>query len=90
MKSHLTMAAAVANGEADLAIGTERVSRQMDGIDFIPLEEERFDIVIKKALFDTEPIQKLMHVLNSRAFRIEISHFSGNDYRDLGKIIAEV
>lgn len=90
MKSHLTMAASVANGEADLAIGTERVSRQMDGIDFIPLEEERFDIVIKKALFDTEPIQKLMHVLNSRAFRIEISHFSGNDYRDLGKIIAEV
>ena len=84
------MAAAVANGEADLAIGTERVSRQMDGIDFIPLEEERFDIVIKRAIFDTEPIQKLMYVLNSQAFRVELSHFSGNDYRDLGKIIAEV
>ena len=80
----------MANGEADLAIGTDRVSRQMDGIYFIPLEEERFDIVIKKSLFDTEPIQKLMHVLNSQAFRVEISHFSGNDYRDLGKIIAEV
>ena len=90
MKSHLTMAAAVANGEADLAIGTERVSRQMDGIDFIPLKEERFDIVIKKEGLDTIPVQKLLQVLNSTAFRNEIAHFSGNDYRDLGKIMAEV
>lgn len=90
MKSHLTMAAAVANGEADLAIGTERVSRQMDGIDFIPLEEERFDIVIKKEMLATEPVQKLLQILNSHAFRSEIVHFSGNDYRDLGKRIAEV
>ena len=90
MKSHLTMAAAVANGEADLAIGTERVSRQMDGIDFIPLEEERFDIVIKKELLDTAPVQKLLQILNSEGFSRELAHFSGNDYRDLGKIIAEV
>ena len=90
MKSHLTMAAAVANGEADLAIGTERVSRQMDGIDFIPLEEERFDIVIKKEMLAAEPVQKMLQILNSHAFRSEIVHFSGNDYRDLGKRIAEV
>ena len=44
MRSHLTVAAAIADGEADLAIGTERVSRQIDGIDFIPLMEERFDL----------------------------------------------
>ena len=30
MKSHLTMAAAIAAGEADLAIGTERISRQIE------------------------------------------------------------
>ena len=45
MKSHLTMAAAIAAGEADLAIGTERISRQIDGLDFIPLMEERYDLV---------------------------------------------
>ena len=46
MKSHLTMAAAIAAGEADLAIGTERISRQIEDLDFIPLLEERFDFVI--------------------------------------------
>ena len=90
MKSHLTMAAAVANGEADLAIGTERISRQMEGLGFIPLMEERFDFVIKKELMDTEAVKKLLKVLNSPEFRREVAHFSGNDYRELGKIICEV
>ena len=90
MKSHLTMAAAIAAGEADVAIGTERISRQIENLDFIPLLEERFDFVIKKEMMETEPVKKLMKVLNDPAFRKEIAHFSGNDYRDLGKIITEV
>ena len=90
MKSHLTMAAAIANGEADLAIGTERISRQMDGIDFIPLLEERFDFVVKKDYLNTNAGKALMKVLHNPAFRKEIAHFSGNDYRDMGKIISEV
>ena len=90
MKSHLTMAAAIAAGEADLAIGTERISRQIENLDFIPLMEERFDFVIKKEMMETEAVQKLLSVLRSPAFRREVSHFSGNDYRDLGKIICEV
>ena len=90
MKSHLTMAAAVAAGDADLAIGTERISHQIENLDFIPLLEERFDFVIKKDMFHTEAAQKLMKILADPAFRKEIAHFSGNDYRDLGRIITEV
>ena len=90
MKSHLTMAAAVAAGEADLAIGTERISRQIEDLDFIPLLEERFDFVIKKELMETEAVQTLLKVLRSPEFRKEIARFSGNDYRDLGKVMTEV
>ena len=90
MKSHLTMAQAIANGEADLAIGTERVSKQMEGLEFIPLLEERFDLVIRKEAMETEEMQKLLGILRSPALRSEIAAFSGNDYRDLGKIIMEV
>ena len=90
MRSHLTMAAAIAEGEADLAIGTERISRQMEGIDFIPLLEERYDIAVKKARLDSPPVQKLRLVMTQPAFRRELSRFSGNDYRDSGKIIQEV
>ena len=90
MSSHLTMAAAIAAGEADIAIGTERVSRQVENLDFIPLLEERFDLVMQKKAMNSEPIKKLLEILNTPAFRREAAHFSGNDYRDLGKIIMEV
>ena len=90
MRSHLTVAAAIADGEADLAIGTERVTRQIDGIDFIPLVEERFDLVFKKSELEREPVQKLIELLQQPAFRRELAGFSGNDYRDLGRIIMEV
>jgi len=90
MKSHLTMAAAIAEGEADLAIGTERISRQIEGIDFIPLLEERYDLVFRRAALHTPAMQILLDTLNSAPFRREIAPFSGNDYRDLGKIVAEV
>lgn len=90
MRSHLTMAAAIAEGEADLAIGTERISRQIEGLDFIPLLEERFDLVVRREFLETKAAEALLDILRSAAFKKEIRHFSGNDYRDMGKIIAEV
>ena len=90
MKSHLTIADAIADGTADLAIGTERVSHQIDGIDFIPLLEERFDFVIKKDLMETDGVRQMLRIMNSTAFQREVAHISGNDYRDMGKIITEV
>lgn len=90
MSSHLTMAAAIASGEADLAIGTERISHQIDGLDFIPLLEERFDLVLRRDALNDPAVKKLLEILNSPVFRREVAPFSGNDYRDLGKIIMEV
>ena len=90
MKSHLTMAAAIADGEADLALGTERISRQIDGLDFIPLLEERYDLVLRRDTMETPEGEAILQILRSPAFVKEIRHFTGNDYRDMGKIIAEV
>ena len=90
MRSHLTMAAAIADGEADLAIGTERISHQIEGLDFIPLLEERYDLVMRREALMTSAGEAILEILRSAAFKKEISHFTGNNYRDLGKIIAEV
>ena len=89
MRSHLTMAAAIADGEADLAIGTERIARQIEGLDFISLLQERFDLVVHRELLESSEGEELLEILRS-SFRKELRHFSGNDYRDLGKIVAEV
>ena len=80
----------MAEGEADLALGTERISTQIDGIDFIPLLKESYDLVVRKSLLETSVGHKLEEVLMSPIFHRELAHFTGNDYRDLGKIIEEV
>lgn len=90
MSSHLTMAAAVAAGDADLAIGTERVSRQIGNLEFIPLLEERFDLVLRKDSMEDPAVNKMLEILSSPVFHREVAPFSGNDYRDLGKVIMEV
>ncbi|MDO4989955.1 MAG: helix-turn-helix transcriptional regulator [Eubacteriales bacterium] len=90
MKSHLTMAAAIAAGEADLAVGTERISRQIEGLDFIPLLQERYDLAVHREFLETDEGETLLEILRSEAFKKEILPFSGNDYRDLGRIAAEV
>ena len=90
MKSHLTMAAAIAAGEADLAIGTERISHQIEGLGFIPLLQERFDLAVHREFLETDEGESLLEILRSESFKKEILPFSGNDYRDLGKIVAEV
>ena len=86
MKSHLTMAAAVADGEADLALGTERVSKQMEGIEFIPLLEESLDLAVRRDSLESEPVKALLKILMSNDFRREAGRFSGNDYRDMGAV----
>lgn len=90
MGSHLTVAAAIASGEADLAIGTERISRQIDGIDFIPLLTERYDLALRQSALRSGPGEALLEILRSELFKKEIRPFSGNDCRDMGKIIREV
>ncbi|MDO4983300.1 MAG: helix-turn-helix transcriptional regulator [Eubacteriales bacterium] len=89
MRSHLTMAAAIAEGEADLGLGTERVSRQLEGIEFVPLIEERYDLVVKSSFLKEPVMRALPELFRSPSFRKEISCFSGNNYRDMGRIITE-
>lgn len=90
MGSHLTMASAIASGEADIGLGTERVSKQLDGLSFIPLINERYDLAIRKNQFNTSNISGLIKLLRSEYFYRAVSSISGNDYSDIGEIVAEV
>lgn len=88
--SHLTLANAVAKGEADVGLGTERVTRQVDNLEFVPLQEERYDLIIKRSILDYPEVRTMLQILNSSEFRAELSGISGNDYRDLGRVMAEI
>lgn len=88
--SHLAVASTVARGDADVGIGIEKAAQQVQGIDFIPLQVERYDIVIRKADADKPLFQALIAALRSKAFLNEVQGIGGYDLSQTGQIVDEV
>lgn len=88
--SHLAVASTVARGEADVAVGNEKAVLQVEGVDFIPIQKERYDLIVKKEDMDTPPMQAVMDILNSKEFQSELVGIGGYDISETGKIMAEV
>lgn len=88
--SHLAVASAVARGEADVGMGIEKVSLQVRGIDFIPLQKERYELVMKKEDVDKPPYRAVLEIIKSQDFKNELLGLGDYDLTETGKIIAEV
>lgn len=87
--SHLAVASCVARGEADVGLGAEKAASQFRDIDFLPLQKERYDLVIRREDADKPQFKALLAVLRSAAFKSELSGMGGYDLTQTGEIIAE-
>ncbi|WP_455538543.1 substrate-binding domain-containing protein [Terrisporobacter sp.] len=87
--SHLAVASYIARQMADVGIGNEKVSKQVDNIDFIPLQKERYDLVIKKSDLNNPTYKSIINIISSEEFKNELEGLGGYDLKDIGKIIAE-
>ncbi len=85
--SHLEVARLIAQGQADAGIGVRSAARLL-GLDFLPVQEERYDLVIPSPYLTTHPgLSHLLDTIVSRSFRSEIEALGGYDTRDTGKVI---
>lgn len=87
--SHLAVASAVARGSADVALGNEKNGLQVENVDFLPLQKERYELVIKKEDLKKPQFQAILEIINSEEFKIEIEGIGGYDLLELGKVVAE-
>ena len=87
--SHLAVAGKVARGEADIGIGIEKAAKIVDGIDFIPLIQERYDLVMLKKPENRMWIQSVIDILRSAAFRSELGSIHGYDLSQSGNVLYE-
>ncbi|WP_313638429.1 helix-turn-helix transcriptional regulator [Paenibacillus sp.] len=87
--SHLAVAGKVARGEADVAIGTEKAAKIVDSIDFIPLIQECYDLVMLKKPEHEQWIATVIDILRSPAFQSELGSIHGYDLTETGTIIYE-
>ena len=86
--SHLAVASTVARGAADVAIGNEKVALQVQDIDFVPIQKERYDLIIKKDDINKPEFKAVLEILNSKEFQQELSGLGGYDISDMGQIVA--
>jgi putative molybdopterin biosynthesis protein len=88
--SHTAVAIAVARGLADVGLGNQKAAMQVEGIDFIPLQQERYELVIKEDDLNKPVIQLLLSTLASNAFRQEIEGLGGYGISEMGQLVARV
>ena len=86
---HLEVAAAIATGQADLGV-TIRVAAEVYGLGFVPLREERYDLVILKRDLESTPVKAILDALNSRGLAREVAQFCGYDTSQMGAILAHL
>jgi putative molybdopterin biosynthesis protein len=87
--SHLAVASFVARGEADVGLGAEKAALQVKDLDFIPLQKERYDLVILREDAGKPQFKTLLSVLKSKAFRNEVLGMGDYDLTHTGDIMGE-
>jgi putative molybdopterin biosynthesis protein len=87
--THLAVAAAVASGRADSGMGIAAAAQALD-LDFVPLFDERYDLVIPVEYYHGELLAPLFQVLQEPAFRQAVAQMPGYDISVMGELVAEI
>lgn len=88
--SHFAVASVVARGEADVGLGIEKAALQVKELDFIPLQQERYDLIIRREDAARPEFQALLAVIRSKAFKNEIQGMGGYELTHTGEVMAEI
>ena len=77
------VAAAVASGGADVGIGVKAAAVAM-GLDFLYMEEERYDLVIPDHFLDERAVQVLLDLLRTPSLHRRVESLGGYDVSNMG------
>jgi len=87
VQSHIDTALAIHAGRADAGFGIEAAAHLAD-CDFLPLRQERFDLIVRKENFFLPQVQDLLALLKGEAFEKMADSLIGYDLGESGKIRA--
>ncbi|MCX6038256.1 MAG: molybdopterin biosynthesis protein, partial [Chloroflexi bacterium] len=87
--THLGVAAAVASGRADCGLGIPAAAQSLS-LDFIPLFQETYQLLIPKVFAESDLLVPLFVVLDDRAFQQAVVNMPGYDVSQMGRLMAEM
>lgn len=83
--SHAAVAHTVASGQADVALGIASAARSQ-GLEFVPLVQEQYQLVCLKVALETPPVQRLRQILASAAWQTALNALPGYAASDGGQV----
>ncbi len=84
VSTHSQVAAAVLQGQADVGLAVLAAAHKA-GLDFIPLFEERFDLVIPDEHYHSALLMPALEHINTAGFRQAVEALGGYDSHETGK-----
>lgn len=81
---HAEVAGLVRWGVADAGVTIEAAARAA-GLDFVPLVEERFELVVPTARLEEVSVRRFLEALDAPAFRREVARLPGYDVDGAGQ-----
>ena len=87
--THLSVAAAIQSGRADCGMGIAAAARALE-LDFIPLFQENYELVIPEQYYNQPLLAPLFDVLADNRYRQEVAALPGYDVSAMGNLVAEV
>ena len=89
--THLAVAAAVKSGAADCGLGILAAARALE-LDFIPLFDERYDLVIPVQYYESELLAPLLALIRGRdgRFVAGVEALGGYSTAQMGQVLAEL
>ncbi len=87
--THMNVASAVASNNADTGLAIRAAAVALD-LDFVPVAEERYDLILPKAyLNDPKVIALLQTIKENEEFKQTVKSLGGYDLRDCGTVMYE-
>jgi putative molybdopterin biosynthesis protein len=86
--THMSVAAGVLSGRADAGLGVTAAADAL-GLDFIPLFDEEYDLVIPEDVYDSELLAPFLEIVHAPEFTRAAKTLRGYDFSDAGKILFE-
>lgn len=83
--NHLATASQISRGSADVGFGIRSAAEQL-GLDFIPVTQERFDLVFRWTNENESALKGLYELICSEQFKASISKIPGYNLDGLGEI----
>jgi len=84
-RSQTDVGLAVLEGRADAGLAVEAVARQLR-LTFVPLQRERYDLVVDRRAYFEPPFQALLAFVRTQPFRARAEALGGYDVSALGTV----